>query len=368
MSDFRYHALHPLYIAGLLPILAVGISLYFVEAEGLWTLYVLLAAFASAFISLPFLLTRQAPLRVLSCVVGGMLLIALMVVGLAPTPGPAPVLLVIWAAVAFGTWPPLPAALLIVLGDVAFFLLLPPDAAQSPWVTVILYAGFQVLAALCMYYALSAQHSRNELLHVNADLLATRVLLADSARDTERLRLARELHDVAGHKLTALRLNLRAAAFRESPQKEQLQLAEQLSGELLADIRHVVQALRDDQGIDLESALHALAVPFPRPRLRIQMDGEIRVANPEVAETILRLVQEALTNAARHTNADEILVRISCTNGLRIHIQDNGRIRGELREGNGIAGMRERIAHVDGSLELGATADRSLWIEVRIPT
>ncbi|MEL2266475.1 histidine kinase, partial [Klebsiella pneumoniae] len=81
----------------------------------------------------------------------------------------------------------------------------------------------------------------DDLARVNADLLATRALLADSARDAERLRLARELHDVAGHKLTAMRLNLRAlAADPVLAGREGLVLAEQLSGELLADIRQVV--------------------------------------------------------------------------------------------------------------------------------
>src|SRR6185295_615600 len=76
------------------------------------------------------------------------------------------------------------------------------------WRVLLAYIGFQIFAALTAWYAKSAERTTKELQETNAHLLATRSLLEESARDGERLRLARELHDVAGHKLTALKLNL----------------------------------------------------------------------------------------------------------------------------------------------------------------
>ncbi|NEK65622.1 MAG: sensor histidine kinase, partial [Xanthomonas perforans] len=79
--------------------------------------------------------------------------------------------------------------------------------------------------------------------------------------------------------------------------RDEVAVVEQLSAELLSDIRNVVQSLRDDQGLDLQTALRALAAPFPRPALRLQIDPAVRITDARVAELLLRLVQEALTNA-----------------------------------------------------------------------
>jgi len=229
--------------------------------------------------------------------------------------------------------------------------------------------GFQSLAAICVLYARSAEESRDALARVNADLLATRALLADSARDAERLRVARELHDVAGHKLTAMRLNLRAlAADPALAGHEGIAVAERLSGELLGDIRQVVQSLRDDRGLDLVTALRALAAPFPRPALQPTIAADVRVTDPAVAELVLRLAQEALTNAARHAGAERVWLRIDNEDGgLRIDICDDGQCNERLREGNGIAGMRERLALLAGTLEIGRTPAGGLRLVARLP-
>ena len=138
----------------------------------------------------------------------------------------------------------------------------------------------------------------------NADLIATRGLLAESARDAERVRIARELHDIAGHKLTALKLNL-AALVRDArfSEAEPARLCAQLADELLADLRQLVERMRGDEGLDLRAALHALAAPFPRPRAHIEIVGDARVDNLAQAEAVLRAAQEALTNSARRSQA-----------------------------------------------------------------
>ncbi|MDZ3824073.1 MAG: histidine kinase, partial [Pseudoxanthomonas sp.] len=76
----------------------------------------------------------------------------------------------------------------------------------ASWMVPVL--GFQVFAGLTGYYAGMSERSREHLAQVNAELLATRHLLEESARGGERLKISRELHDVAGHKLTALKLTL----------------------------------------------------------------------------------------------------------------------------------------------------------------
>ena len=178
--------------------------------------------------------------------------------------------------------------------------------------------------------------------------------------------MARELHDVAGHKLTALRLNLRALqAASPSPQ---LQLVEQLSAELMGDIRDVVHALRDAGGLDIDTALRALAAPYPRPALQLSIDEGVVVDDPALAETVLRTVQEALTNAARHGLADTLDVRLRRDGTLlRVDIEDDGRATLPLREGHGLTGMRERIDALGGSLRIDRAARGGVRIEAAFP-
>lgn len=367
MREFLRHLLQPLNLAGFFTIGAVALSLRFTPREVTPFAALTLLAFATFFTTMVVMADHRKRIRgALLCL---MATSALVQIRLAPNLGTAQILLVIWVACAFSTWRPRTAIAAAFVVDAIFYLLIRDAGFSSPLTMVMINLGFQALAALCVHYAVSAESSRDQLVLVNADLLATRALLADSARDAERLRVARELHDVAGHKLTAMRLNLRALATDPVlGQREEIRIAERLSGELLADIRDVVQALRNEHGLDLETALRALAAPLPRPTLALRIDDDVRITDPGTAETLLRLVQEALTNAARHADANLLSVRLRREGAeVVLRMEDDGRIKGTMREGNGIAGMRERIAALRGRFDLGTTPRGGLRIDARLP-
>lgn len=358
---------HPFNIAGVLAWATVTLSMQWLNAA-LWP--------AAATLLLVFLAAMlvEGPLRPHHPRLADALLwlevaCALSLIGLNPNLHTAQVLLVVWTAQLTVCWSPRSAALTVLLADIVVYLILRNGGVAAPLLVVSLYAGFQVFAALCAYYAISAERARDRLAQVNADLLATRALLADSARDSERLRMARELHDVAGHKLTALTLNLRTLAAEPAlAQREEVRTAQQLAHELLSDIRSIVHAMRDARGLDLATALCALAAPWPRPRLVLEIASDVRVSDPATAEAVLRLVQEALTNSARHANAAVLQVRLYRTGErLALEVEDDGRLHGPLREGHGLTGMRERIAAVGGSLEFGRSARGSLRIAASLP-
>lgn len=365
---FRHRLLSPLNLAGLLTLGAVALSLRGSPADLQPWLFGLLGLFTAAQLGLSLLPARMRWFE--HVLIGVMPVIALVMLAIDHRAGTAPILLVVWTAVAFTDWSPRFAAAAVVLVDIAFYFVL-RDVAQTSaaLMTVLVYAGFQGFAALCMHYARTAETARDQLARVNADLLATRALLADSARDAERLRLARELHDVAGHKLTAMRLHLRALAGDPAfAGRDDIRTLDGLSAELLADIRGVVQAMRDARGLDLETALRALAAPFPRPSLRLQIGDDVRVDDAAVAETLLRIVQEALTNSARHAHAATLHVTLQRRDGrLHLHIEDDGRVRDGWREGNGIAGMRERLAALRGDLAVSRTPRGALRIDASLP-
>jgi signal transduction histidine kinase len=367
MQEFFRRLREPMTLAGLFTVGAVALSLQFIPAPRLIGAIVSLSVFAALFVAMSagpehWRRTRHAALALMP-------IIALVLTWLAPRVGTAQVLLVIWTACAFRIWPLRRAIAAVLLTDVAFYLLVADSGFGSPLTMVLINMGFQALAGLCVYYALTAERSRDQLALVNADLLATRALLSDSARDAERLRVARELHDVAGHKLTAMKLNLRAlAADPALAGHPEVNLAERLSAELLDDIRNVVQALRDSRGLDLQTALRALAAPLPRPRLQLELDPQLCIADPTLAETLLRVVQEALTNAAKHANADTLWVQVSAQeNAVVLKIEDDGQLRGVIREGNGLCGMRERIAALGGDLFIRTRPQGGLQLLARFP-
>ena len=359
--------LQPLSVAGLLTIATVGYSLRFVAATQQLPAALLLATFLLLFAALQLLpdgwrRTHHAVLVAMPLAVLALCVVSYRI-------NAAQVLLVIWTACAFSHWRLRTATVALALANAGFYLALRHAGYGSAAPMVVINLGFQALAAICVHYARAAEQSRDALARVNADLLATRALLADSARDAERLRMARELHDVAGHKLTALRLNLRSlAAEPELGARQELQVAERLSAELMADLRQVVQSLRDERGLDLATALRALAAPFPRPALVLEIEPGVRVADPAVAEVVLRVVQEALTNAARHADAARVRVRLRHDpGGLLVEIDDDGQCRAPVREGNGLGGMRERLAVLGGRLELDHTTRGALRLRAWLP-
>src|SRR3546814_3684285 len=87
-----------------------------------------------------------------------------------------------------------------------------------------------------------------------------------------------------------------------------------------------------DWSSDVCSSDLALAAPLPRPALRLEIDDDVQVTDPGVAEAILRLVQEALTNSARHADADVVHVRLARDGeAITARIEDDGRLRGAIR-------------------------------------
>ena len=355
--------LHPLNLAGLLTWLAVAFTLSYgdpAQQPGRWI--------SAVTFLLAFLITTALPRP--SWQRMALLLVeaasALVLVRLAHHSGVAPALLVMLAAQIAATWPLRITLAVLAALNLGMYLVL-RDVHEHAGAVVLIFAGFQAFAMLTTHYAHSAEQARDRLALVNADLLATRALLAESSRDAERLRLSRELHDVAGHKLTALRLQLRALAGRADMPAE-LSLCEQLSAELLGDIRAVVHSLREGGQLDIATALHALAAPLPRPRLHLQMQDNVHVSDTSKAETLLRCVQEALTNSARHGEAQILQVTLRQHEGrLLLDMHDDGKLRGEPREGNGLTGMRERLAEHGGTLQLQRTASGALQLHAELP-
>lgn len=234
------------------------------------------------------------------------------------------------------------------------------------------FASFIVFAAVVLRSGRTAERLAEDLRQTNAHLLSTRELLAEAARDGERLRLSRELHDIAGHKLTALKLNLTALARRPGFADEPgIHASLLLADELLHDLRGLVEQFRRHDGVDLGQAIRRLAQALPRPRIALDIDADARVPDAQRAECLLRVAQEGLTNCARHAGAHTCrlsLRRRDDIPALELCVDDDGHARWPLREGHGLTGMRERLQALDGRLTLEPSPMGGLRLCAVLPT
>jgi signal transduction histidine kinase len=182
----------------------------------------------------------------------------------------------------------------------------------------------------------------------------------------ERLRIARELHDVLAHTVSVIAVQggLALDALDDSPEVARAAvLAMRTSArEALAELRAALAALRGegDAGTLPQptlAELPGLAAAARAAGLAVELDIDGTSGVPPAAElTAYRIVQEALTNAVRHSGAASVWVRLSRADGaLRVEVSDDGRgLPGETSSGMGLRGMRERVESLGGHLTLGA--------------
>ena len=217
--------------------------------------------------------------------------------------------------------------------------------------------GLQAFAVLAAHLMRREAESRAELARANRELLASRELVVRGSRAAERLRIARELHDAIGHHLSALSINLEVAGLGLERGAEEarapLEKAHSLTRTMLSEVRNVVGQLRREEGTDLAAALTTLAAAVPSPAIHLSLPETIPPVDGERAQAILRCAQECVTNAIRHSDARNLWIELDAGDGgLALSVRDDGRGAPNLSEGNGLAGMRERLAALRGRLRV----------------
>jgi signal transduction histidine kinase len=217
-----------------------------------------------------------------------------------------------------------------------------------------------------------------------AELARTREQLTRQAVTSERLRIARELHDVVAHSMSviAVQAGKGRMVLDRSPEsaRESLIAIETTSRAALAEMRRLLNVLRDESSqplltpspgmVDLD-ALVAETVASGLP-VQVRMEGE-RVALPAGADlAAFRIVQEALTNVRRHAGASRVSVTVRyLPTEMTIDIADDGSNdpgRGSFDSGgHGLTGMRERAELYGGQVEVGPRQGGGFGVAVRIP-
>ncbi|MGN9837018.1 sensor histidine kinase [Nonomuraea sp. H19] len=192
----------------------------------------------------------------------------------------------------------------------------------------------------------------------------------------ERLTMAQELHDVLAHNISLIHVQASTALHLMDANPEQARTAlatiKTASKEVLGELRSVLNVLREDAPRAPTAGLDRLGELIERSGMEVTLErAGSRPLPPPVERAAYRIVQESLTNAARHAPGSTVTVRLECgAHELVIQVSDTGAttsaVLSESGSGNGIPGMRERATALGGTLA-AAPSGPGFRVEARLP-
>ncbi|MBE1498705.1 signal transduction histidine kinase [Amycolatopsis lexingtonensis] len=219
-------------------------------------------------------------------------------------------------------------------------------------------------SALIVGFALGiAVHGRREYAAIERENHAREAVSA------ERLRIAREMHDVVAHSMSLIAVKAavgnHVALEQPDQAREALRVIEDTSRETLAELRRVLGVLRDGTGVPALAPaptladLRALADRAQLTGLSVDLAVEDLDELPAGAgQSVYRIVQEALTNVVKHAAATTCRIRVTGSDGeVAIEVRDDGRGGAVVTPGHGLIGMRERVAVYGGEFSAGPSDD-----------
>ncbi|MEU2420667.1 histidine kinase [Streptomyces sp. NPDC007851] len=279
--------------------------------------------------------------------------------------GPA---LVIWCGCGISALERLPIAVAVPVTSVA--LASYSAFNNDVWLTTAATVVGMALAGYVMRLDAEARGHAQRLL---AQERAARAAEAESAALAERARIAREIHDVLAHSLSAQMVHLEAARLLIERGADREQILERvvaargMARDGLAETRQALSALRGEL-TPLEDFLTELV--GATDGAEVTVTGERRALSAEASQTVRRVAQEALTNVRKHAHGAKVRVRLDYSeHEVTLDVRDSGGRPGELTgagSGYGLLGMRERAELLGGSLE-AARDDEGFEVRLRVP-
>ncbi|WP_156722379.1 sensor histidine kinase [Streptomyces apocyni] len=204
----------------------------------------------------------------------------------------------------------------------------------------------------------------------------TREEMARRRAGEERLRIARELHDSLTHSISIVKLQAGVAVHLARKRGDEVPPAllaiQEASGEAMRELRATLEVLRDQPPGQPPGRIEELVGRARSAGLAVDLtvtgDGGDRPA--EVDRAAYRIVQEALTNAARHAGQAQVAVRLTHGDGaLTVQVTDDGRATPDrpFVPGTGLTGMRERVTALGGTLDAAPRADGGFAVRATLP-
>jgi signal transduction histidine kinase len=301
------------------------------------------------------------------------------------------------AIVSMGTWRRRPWAVLtggVFLTGLLLVLALdlptrPPE--EAPWEVVAGLLGAPLVYGVAVVTGFYVGARRELAANRHEQALAAereQALLADTVREAERTRIAREMHDVLAHRISLVALHAGALVYRDDLTREQtaetaatIQANAQLA---LTELRQVLGVLRPGDGAhDVEAPqptlaeLPALLADSREAGTEVTLDTSQLVGTLDLVPTTLsrnafRIVQEALTNARKHAPGVPVTVALTGAPGVRLDVEVSNPIGARAgialpSAGVGLAGLTERAVLAGGTLEHGARADGPFVVAATLP-
>jgi signal transduction histidine kinase len=203
-------------------------------------------------------------------------------------------------------------------------------------------------------------------------LAAERQRASGDARAAERARIAREMHDAISQHLFGLRM-IAAGMRRADPGNQQARAIERISEEALRDMQALLTELRPASldGAGLAPALQEICAAY-HDRLGVTVDASLDdvTVPPPVEHALLRITQEACTNAVRHGNARRLAVSMTRQDGhVELAVRDTGTgfDPAAPHAGSGLAHIRDRVAELGGTMDIDSAPGRGAALTVRVP-
>ncbi|MGQ7788955.1 sensor histidine kinase [Nesterenkonia sp. PF2B19] len=232
--------------------------------------------------------------------------------------------------------------------------------------TPIFYLFIHLAAVLSTWSLQQEARMRAALEQKTVELTAASVLLEDSAKTAERLRISRDLHDLLGHQLTVLNLELEAARHRSADSAaEHVERASGLAKKLLGDVRSTVGEMRAADHGDLAEALQRVAAAVPSLDIWIRVETDVEV-DEQQQDVLVRAAQEIMTNTIKHSEAWTLRLDVARQEDRIVLTGVNdGTTPSSVTPGHGLTGLRERVELLGGTLTV--TPRRRFTVQVDLP-
>jgi two-component system, NarL family, sensor histidine kinase DesK len=206
-------------------------------------------------------------------------------------------------------------------------------------------------------------------IQANRELEAAREELARLAVSEERLRIARDLHDLLGHTLSvvALKSELAARLVDRDPARARGELEEvqEVTRHALAEVREAVHGYRR---LALADAVDGARTALTAAGIDCRVEGRAGTLPDEVEDVLAWAVREATTNVVRHSDARTCSIRLQSTDGgVELEVADDGSARSTGEGGTGLRGVAERAEKLRGTLEVGARRAGGFRVKLTVP-
>lgn len=244
--------------------------------------------------------------------------------------------------------------------------------------------GLALILVFILAYLIKGQlKEKMKVIRVNRELEdAYQRLLEKSSEnqelsiEKERLRMAREIHDTLAHTLTAVIVQMEACKklLKVDADRvlDEIDKAQKYTREGLNDVKRTIKALRPqilENGTFFDALFNLIEDVEQTMKIKILLHIDHELEIPSSMEVpFFRVIQESITNAIRHGNANQIEIDIMQDEGyLRINIKDNGRGCNVIKEGFGLKGIHERIRALHGTVEWVSHLGKGFQTEIKVP-